>query len=75
MARPPLPRDFVEFLSVLNSMAVEYLVIGGYPVNYHGYSRTTADFDVWIAGRSLERAAGSGRPCHVRISLERHDRC
>jgi hypothetical protein len=35
-------------LRLLNSNAVEYLVIGGYAVNYYGYARATADLDIWI---------------------------
>jgi predicted nucleotidyltransferase len=34
---------------LLNSNNVEYLVIGGYAVNYYGFARATADLDVWIA--------------------------
>lgn len=49
MATISLPPDFKEFLKLLNSHQVEYLVIGGYAVAYHGYPRATADIDVWIA--------------------------
>ena len=45
----PLPPDFLEFLRLLNSHRVEYLLIGGYAVGLHGYPRATADLDVWIA--------------------------
>ena len=41
-----LPSDFKEFLSLLNSNDVEYLLIGGYAVGYHGYPRATNDMDV-----------------------------
>jgi hypothetical protein len=34
---------------LLNSRKVKYLLIGGYAVAYHGYSRATADMDLWIA--------------------------
>lgn len=44
-----LPPDFKEFLRSLNSKKVEYLVIGGYAVGYHGYPRATVDLDVWVA--------------------------
>lgn len=44
-----LPPDFKEFLSLLNEKKVEYLLIGGYAVGYHGYVRATGDIDVWIA--------------------------
>ena len=43
------PRDFKEFLRLLNAHGVEYLLIGGYAVSYHGYPRATADMDIWIA--------------------------
>jgi predicted nucleotidyltransferase len=45
----PIPRDFKEFLKLLNEKKVEYLVIGGYAVAFHGYPRPTGDLDVWIA--------------------------
>ena len=49
MATTCLPPDFKDFLRLLNSYGVEYLVIGGYAVGYHGYPRATADLDIWIA--------------------------
>jgi len=51
MATIHLPSDFKEFLQLLNSHRVEYLLIGGYAVGYHGYPRATADMDIWIAIR------------------------
>lgn len=49
MATVNLPPDFKEFLKLLNAHRVEYLLIGGYAVAYHGYPRATADMDIWIA--------------------------
>jgi hypothetical protein len=40
----------------LSSNGVEYLLVGGYSVNFYGYSRSTADIDVWI-GISRKNAA------------------
>ncbi len=40
--------DFREFLIALNSHHVRYLLVGGYAVIFHGYSRTTGDMDIWI---------------------------
>jgi hypothetical protein len=34
---------------LLNSKKIEYLVIGGYAVGYHGYPRATGDLDIWVA--------------------------
>ena len=49
MAMIHLPPDFKEFLKLLNAHQVEYLLIGGYAVGYHGYPRATADMDIWVA--------------------------
>jgi hypothetical protein len=49
MATVNLPPDFKEFLQLLSAHHVEYLLIGGYAVAYHGYPRATADMDIWIA--------------------------
>ena len=43
-----LPRDFKEFIELLNKNNVRYIVIGGYAVVYHGYVRSTNDIDIWI---------------------------
>ena len=45
----PLPPDFKEFLRLLNSETIEYLIVGGYAVGYHGYPRPTGDLDIWVA--------------------------
>jgi len=39
MAKIELHPDFKEFLRLLNSNRVEYLLVGGYAVGYHGYPR------------------------------------
>src|SRR3954468_5450104 len=44
-----LPPDFREFLQLLNSHKVRYLLVGGYAVGYYGYPRATADMDIWVA--------------------------
>jgi predicted nucleotidyltransferase len=49
MAKPRLPADLREFLKLLNSGRVEYLLVGGYAVGYYGYPRATADLDIWVA--------------------------
>jgi predicted nucleotidyltransferase len=49
MATIRLPTEFREFLKLLNSGGVEYLVVGGYAVAFHGHPRATGDLDLWIA--------------------------
>jgi hypothetical protein len=60
MATIQLPPDFREFFQLLNSEEVEYLLVGGYAVGYHGYPRATGDLDIWIA-ISAANAAGMVR--------------
>lgn len=66
MARRQLPRDFRDFLKLLGENDVEYLLIGGYAVAYHGYPRSTYDMDVWVgisqvnAGRMVKVMEGFG---------------
>ncbi len=43
-----LPDDFREFLQCLNARKVEYLVLGGHAVSFHGYPRFTHDVDLFI---------------------------
>ena len=51
----PIPRDFRDFLRLLNANAIRYVVIGGYAVAYHGYVRYTGDLDVFVE-LSIENA-------------------
>ena len=48
MATMKIPKDFKEFLKLLNANNVKYLLIGGYAVGYYGYPRPTGDMDIWI---------------------------
>lgn len=34
---------------------LEYIMVGGFATNLHGYSRTTADMDIWIKDSSDNR--------------------
>jgi len=43
-----LSQDFREFIKLLNSNQVRYLVVGGYAVAFHGHPRYTKDIDIWI---------------------------
>lgn len=41
-------KDLREFIELLNSRRVEYLVIGGHAVAFHGYPRFTGDIDFLV---------------------------
>lgn len=40
--------DFQDFIAALNHCEVAYILVGGYSVILHGYSRTTGDMDIWV---------------------------
>jgi hypothetical protein len=39
---------FVDLLRALTKNKVEYIMVGGFAVNLHGFSRTTADLDIFL---------------------------
>jgi hypothetical protein len=41
-------QDFQEFLLALNEKKVNYVLVGGYSVIYHGFPRTTGDLDLFV---------------------------
>ena len=43
-----LEKDFLDFVGLLNSHKVDYMVVGGYALAFHGEPRTTGDMDIWI---------------------------
>lgn len=43
-----LQTDLKEFIGLLNSRKVEYLVVGGHAVAFHGHPRFTGDIDFLI---------------------------
>ncbi|CAM3584992.1 DUF6036 family nucleotidyltransferase [Sphingobacterium prati] len=40
--------DFRDFVAALNKNEVRYILVGGFAVILHGYSRTTGDMDIWV---------------------------
>lgn len=40
--------DLLQFWKALHNNDVEYLLIGGYAINFHGYQRFTGDVDIWL---------------------------
>jgi predicted nucleotidyltransferase len=44
-----LNQDFLEFIGLLESHEVDYLIIGGYAVALHGFPRFTGDIDFFVA--------------------------
>jgi len=40
--------EFRLLLKKLLDNNIEFILIGGYAVNYHGYNRPTGDLDIWL---------------------------
>ena len=50
-----LDKNLLKFWSALNVQEVKYIMVGGFAVNMHGFSRATADIDVWIKDEPSNR--------------------
>ena len=52
-----LSTDFKEFIELLNSTQVEYMLVGGYALATYGHPRYTGDMDVWVKpeAKNIER--------------------
>jgi len=43
-----LSEDHKDLLNFLLHNNVDFILVGGFAVNFHGYNRATGDMDVWI---------------------------
>ena len=50
-----LDNDLINFWKSLNQFDVKYIMIGGFAVNLHGFSRTTGDLDIWLKDETGNR--------------------
>ena len=72
-----LDEELLKFWQFLNDNQVKYIMVGGFAVNMHGYSRATNDIDVWLKDeinnrRNLGKALkqfGYGRPRMGRLTI------
>jgi hypothetical protein len=40
--------EHIQLLKDMLSEGIQFILVGGYAVNFHGYNRTTGDLDVWL---------------------------
>lgn len=40
--------NYTDMLKCLNAAGADYIMVGGWAVNMHGYIRATIDLDLWI---------------------------
>jgi predicted nucleotidyltransferase len=57
--------DFEDFLRLLEGARVEYMIVGGYAVAFHGFPRFTKDIDIFFD----MSAANLDRICRVLVEF------
>lgn len=68
-------KDYADLLHELNAEGVDYLVVGAHALGYHGYIRSSEDFDVWVrptlenARKVYDALARFGAPLDM-VSIE-----
>ncbi len=50
-------KEHQEILMALLKYRVNFMLIGGYAVNYYGYHRTTGDMDIWLEPSNENKAS------------------
>jgi len=71
-------RDFKELLVLLNEHKVEYVIVGGYALAFHGVPRYTGDMDILVkadkanAERILAALDGFGFGGLILLSIENY---
>ena len=62
------PPNFRDMLCAFSAEGVEFLLVGGYAIGLHGFSRQTGDIDFWVrrtpenAARVIRALAAFGAP-------------
>jgi hypothetical protein len=47
---------FDRVLRAFTATEVDFMIVGGFAVNYHGYSRNTSDLDIWVKSDQINQA-------------------
>lgn len=48
-----IQQEFKELLELFNAHKVEYIIVGGYALAFHGAPRYTGDMDIWVRPDSV----------------------
>lgn len=48
-------KDFLEFAKYANEENLNYIIIGGFAMNLHGFDRHTEDIDIWVEPTNLNK--------------------
>ena len=55
-SRPPTIADLLLICGSLNAQQARYLIVGGFAINQHGFTRTTMDIDLLLDGSEENQA-------------------
>src|SRR5436305_13053447 len=75
-----IQKDFADLCSSLNASGVDFLIVGGYAVAFHGAPRFTGDLDILIEpdaeqlDRTLAALREFGFPTHEVTTTELFER-
>jgi Nucleotidyl transferase of unknown function (DUF2204) len=47
--------EVLRLLKAFENNNVDYLIVGGFAANYHGYNRATSDIDLWLKDTAENR--------------------
>ena len=74
LQEPVLQSDYRDILEAFAASGVEYLVVGGYAVGFHGHPRFTKDLDLWIepSAENLSRVRAALRAFGAPAELLAH---
>jgi len=50
-----LDNDILNLWKALDKFQVAYMMVGGFATNLHGFSRITADLDIWLKDSAANR--------------------
>ena len=59
-------KDFEEFLRLLTGQGVDFVIVGGYAVAFHGYVRATQDMDLFFRNYGRQCPPDSPRSAGIR---------
>ena len=59
-----IQNDFREFLRLLRVNNVEFVILGGYAVAFHGYVRNTQDLDILFRKDEFQRRENPADRAH-----------
>ena len=46
---------FLDLWRALHEEGVRYIMVGGFATNMHGFTRATADLDLWLEDTVIEK--------------------